>query len=142
MMDDDDMCVLLLVLCLLSCLPFPHDRLLVLVIVEPHQISGARHPSQSNSVVPEAWPYGGARLLFSGEIQLEDLETVPAAQPAVIRSLGTASGTLVCPFRGPLRCALGVVGTTFGTLVCPLFGALGLGAVLRLCAHGDIVNRA
>ena len=75
------------------------------------------------------------------EIQSKDPETVPTAQTAVIPSLGTTYNTLVCPFRGPLRCALGVVGTSFGTLVCPLLGALGLGIVLRLCAHGDIVNR-
>ena len=64
------------------------------------------------------------------EIQLEGLGTIPATQPAVLSSLGTASGTLACPFRGPLRCAVGVVGTTFGTLVCPSLGALGLGSVL------------
>ena len=108
------------------CLPFPRSRPLVLVIVEPHQ--GARHPSQSKSVVPEAWPYGGARLFFA--IQLEDLETAPMAQPTVNRSLGTASGTRVCPFCGPLRCYVGVVGTTFGSLVCPLLGALGFGVVI------------
>ena len=79
---------------------------------------------------------------FCTEILLKESETVPAGQLAVIRFLGTASGTLFCPFRGPLRCALGVVGTTFGTLVCPLLGALGLGAVLRLRAHDDTVNRA
>ena len=91
-------------------------------------------------MVPEAWPYGGVRLPFL--IQLKDLETAPATQIAVILSLGAASGNLMCPFCGPLRCALGVVGTTVGTLVCPLLGALGLGVVLRLCVHGDIVNRA
>ena len=64
------------------CLPFPRSRPLVLVIVEPHQ--GARHPSQSKSVVPEAWPYGGARLRFLVRKQQEDPETVPAEQPSVL----------------------------------------------------------